>query len=348
MKGRIMELKQFNNVSRRTKLKRLKKIVEKALLNYDLDVDIVRFYAEHSNVMYSITTKSGEKYIMKIARPGDHNLPELQASNTWLSELHKLADFNALKPVETRKKELVIEVDADFLDEPRYCMIYEWLHGRNFSRKISIKNCYSWGKKLAKIHNLSEQLLQKSHPSAEIYSVLMKWDRVFYWDPEEIFSKKYEEYMSGNRRKLFKQGVEIVKSALADLYNSENTEKPIILHGDFHLDNIKVHQGKFYALDFEDAMWGYPVQDIAIALWYISKNKKRKVFYRAFQEGYSSLRKWPVKYPGEIEAFFIGRVLMLANFVIKCEDDDAEESMDYYEKLIKLHLSDMHELQARQ
>jgi Ser/Thr protein kinase RdoA (MazF antagonist) len=322
-----MKLKQYDNLNRRGKLNRLRKFAIEGCKRFAIDIDKIRYLGEHSNVLYTIKDSSGKSYLMKIARPCDHSFDEIDQSNLFLSLLNSNRDFNGMGIVKGVSGEATIVVDID--GDERVVSLYEKMKGVNLSKRINSKTAYLWGREVAKIHKYSEEISKDRNS----FDKLLKWDRVFYWDSEEIFSEKYREFISGDRREIFKKGVKLVEEGLSKLDGI-----PIIVHGDPHPDNILIDKDNLNLIDYEDCMWANPVQDIAIALWYISRRDNRKVLYNGFREGYISLLEWPVNYSGEIEIFFIGRVLMLANFVIKCEEDDCEESMSYYEQMIRLHL----------
>jgi hypothetical protein len=64
-------------------------------------------------------------------------------------------------------------------------------------------------------------------------------------------------------------------------------------------------------------MWGYPVQDLAVAVQglMLAKPDAFKSLQRALREGYESRCEWPEGYVGQIDAFWVGRVLWAANYV---------------------------------
>lgn len=314
-----VELKQFSKVSRYKKRLVLKEIVMKALENYDLNCRKVRFYAEHSNILFLVEASNNRRYLMKIARPFDHTLEETKAYLTWLHQLHQLVTLPALKPVKTIQSEFVVTIPVPHTSEVRYCALFNWLPGDNLTHRLSISNSFRWGELLAVIHNCSEQL------DSDSKIPLMRWNKVFYWDEEVLFSRTYFHLMKGKRRKIYKQTVEMIENAIQNLH--QGSYNPIIIHADLHPDNIKVYKRKLYALDFEDAMWGYPVQDIAIALLYIRWRKNYLKLRQAFYNGYTSMRRWPEQYPGEIETFFMGRLIMFANFLVKTDDTEDPDRM---------------------
>ncbi len=322
--------------ARRARLAGLRRIVEEALAHYDLEVETTRFLAEHSNVLYAIKARSGAKYIMKIMREGDHSYRAIEAATRWLERCHHHGLRHASRPLPTRTGGLVARATAG--SRTVYCVIFTWVPGVNLRQTLTSPNAFKWGRLLARIHNLSGEHFQDS---GEDYADLMRWDTVFYWDPEVMFDDAHAEHIGPRRRRLFQRGVARVEEALDRLYNPSDRapSPPMLLHGDLHPDNIKVFEGELHALDFEDVMWGHPVQDIAISLWYIARHVRQRELRAAFRRGYDSARRWPEQVPGQVDAFALGRVLMFANFALQQPGADKEKALRYYEDEVRRYVT---------
>ena len=317
-----MSLIQFTNFSRRKKLALLRSIVENALTQYDLHVKKIAFYAEHSNILYKVQDQQNRAYIVKVVRPGDMSREQLVAYLSWLDTLHQQnPNLPILKVRQTKNNHFV--ATANIKDSIiRHCCLFEWIPGVSLRRSLSQVNALKWGKLLASVHNASQECVVPATQK------LRKWNSVFYWDKEVLFSNKYRSLMPPKRRSIFQKTAKKVDGALQKLSSPQ-----MMIHGDLHLDNVKVHEGKLYALDFEDAMWGHAIQDISIALLYIRFRPNYAKLRQKFHEGYSSLRNWPQQYPGEIETFFMGRLLMFANILIKEDTQEEEDDESIEERL---------------
>ena len=93
-------------------------------------------------------------------------------------------------------------------------------------------------------------------------------------------------------------------------------------YNDLHMWNVKVDDGRLYALDFEDMMWGHPIQDIATTMYYFRWSDSYEVMLAAFRSGYESVSVWPEDHEGQLEALIMGRGLLLANYVAASEDSE--------------------------
>ena len=90
-----------------------------------------------------------------------------------------------------------------------------------------------------------------------------------------------------------------------------------LLHGDFHVWNVLVHRGQLAAIDFEDLMWGWPIQDIGTAFYYLFHRPDFAAVRDGFRRGYEQVSPWPEAEPGDLETFIAGRALVLANDVLQ-------------------------------
>jgi Ser/Thr protein kinase RdoA (MazF antagonist) len=330
--GAIMLSRQFSDLPRAQKLRLLRKIAFAALANYDIEVAKVRFFAEHSNVLYSVQSADGQRYLLKIARPGDHSLAEIRSSLWWLRDANLAGIRNLLYVVPARKGRLVVTVGDDLVGDPRYCSVYRWVPGRNLERSVGPRLARKWGELSASLHRFSDGYVPR--PETD----LMTWDKVFYWDEAVLFSDKYSNYIDNPTREVFHRAADKIQRSMDILYAGD--QRPILIHADLHPDNIKVHKRQLYALDTEDLMWGFPQQDIAISLLYVRHRPDFELLLNSFRQGYTSLRAWPVNDPDELATYFTARLLMFANFVLKLPDFEADfgETLARYAESCKQYL----------
>ena len=176
---------------------------------------------------------------------------------------------------------------------------------------------FKWGVLMASIHEFSKKLDFKDYPH------LKEWNKVFYWDKQELFNLDYSQFFPLSRKEIFQHAINIVKKGIYRLYSSKQDK--MVLHADLHPDNIHVFNDNLYAVDFDDVMIGFPFQDISIALYYIRDNPDYLNLKESFIKGYSSILLFPDTYEGEIELFFLGRILMFTNYIIKLENESKKE-----------------------
>ena len=114
---------------------------------------------------------------------------------------------------------------------------------------------------------------------------------------------------------MFRRAAERVEAAIARLHA---TGPMRLLHGDLHVWNVLVHRGQLAAIDFEDLMWGWPIQDIGTALYYLYHRPDFAAVRSTASAGATS--EWPRgrrPNPATWSTFIAGRALVLANDVLQ-------------------------------
>ncbi len=90
-----------------------------------------------------------------------------------------------------------------------------------------------------------------------------------------------------------------------------------IIHGDLHQWNVRYSRGVLSPIDFEDLMWGWPVEDIAVTLYYLQDRPDYPQLLEAFIQGYQRVCPWPELTAGEINALIAARGIGLLNFALQ-------------------------------
>jgi Ser/Thr protein kinase RdoA (MazF antagonist) len=93
--------------------------------------------------------------------------------------------------------------------------------------------------------------------------------------------------------------------------------------------------------DFEDLMWGWPVQDVATSLYYLQGPDLEGRVTR-FREGYETVAAWPERHMGQVATFMVGRALVLANDLLITPEwqDEAAPFLERYEVRFRAFLAD--------
>ena len=298
----------------RSRRRLLRKLAEKAVADFNLHKPRLRYLAEHTSVLFSVTDSHGRQYVLKIANPEDYSEKELLGGLSWLECLHELSAFPATKPLRTVSGSLCTTVtQCPDNGLTRKCMLFTWVPGVGLYHRLSKPNAYKWGRLLALMHQQSQKI-----KTSALTRQLPRYDKVFHWDEQVLLLEKDNELLPAKRTEVFRKAISRVSFAIKDLFKSGNS--PIVLHGDLHPDNLKVFKGELYALDFADCMWGFPIQDLSIALTYIRERQNYRRLRTAFEEGYKSIQNWPEEKPGQIETFFMGRLIVIANALVKSKE----------------------------
>ncbi len=304
-------MKDYSQLTNRGRAMRLRRMALAALQRYDLDVQRVRLVSNDLNGIFRVDTTGGQTLALRVCLPeAGHSLQEIRSEMIWLEALSRDTDLGVPEPVANRDGALVTTVETDGVPEPRHCVVFGWIPGPDLADRLTLENVQKLGALSAQLHVHAETF--RPPPGFSIKTA----DAAFpFGDDVVLFDAAHGDLVTPGRRELFQRVRERVEGALCELYADRQGLR--VVHYDLHHWNVKVLRGKLYALDFEDLMWGYPVQDIAITFYYWQDDPQFGELREAFRRGYTSHSDWPEQVPGQIDTFIAGRGLDLANFVLR-------------------------------
>lgn len=303
-------MKPYLNLTERGQARRLRPLAMAALQHYDLDFIRLRLVTNDLNGIFRVDTPGGKKYILRVTVPqGGHTRDHVAAEMDWLAALARDTTLSVSRPLPARDGSMVVEAAAPGVPEPRLCAVFSWVPGTDLAKHISPANLFKLGELMAGLH----QHALTYQPPAGLD--LLRYDHIFpFQEPVVLFDDRYAPLIHPERRAVFQQALDWAQSALDQLKASGEPMR--ILHGDLHQWNVRVSHGILSPIDFEDLMWGWPVQDIATSLYYFLDNVSYSELRSAFHNGYAKLTPWPERFSGQIDAFIAARALDMVNFVL--------------------------------
>jgi Ser/Thr protein kinase RdoA (MazF antagonist) len=325
--ARMTSPKPYQQLATMGRARRLRRLALNALRQYDLDVTHLRLITNSFNGIFRVDTTSGDKYVLRVTLPeGGHNPDTVQAETLWLEALANNTDLSLPRPIAAGGGRLVVEAGCDGVPEPRLCILFSWVPGTNLSNHLNPGNLSKLGRLMAQLHSHAATF------QLEPVIGIPRYDRVFpFSEPIVLFDKEYRHLFPPKRRKLFEQAIEWAQEAIDRLKASQQPMQ--VLHGDLHQWNVRLFHGVLSPIDFEDLMWGWPVQDVGTTLFYFLDDPEYIAFREAFREGYTNHSQWPETVPGDVDAFIAARAAMLVNFVIQDPNPDwRARAVEFVEK----------------
>jgi Ser/Thr protein kinase RdoA (MazF antagonist) len=308
-------LKPYFDLTGRGRALRLRHLALKALEQYDLDVSRVRLITNETNGIFRVDTATGEKVILRVTLPeGGHDLDGVLGEMVWLDALSRDTDLSVPRPMAAKTGELVVQVACAGVPQPRFCAVFGWVAGTDLADHLTPNNVRKLGELSARLHAHAATF----RPPAG-FSIL-RFDKVFpFPEPVVLFQDEHRHLFPPERRAVYERAIAWAQGAIDRLQASGEPMR--VIHGDLHQWNVRVYRGILSAIDFEDLMWGWPVQDIATTLYYFLGPNFQEL-RAAFRQGYTRHSPWPERYPGEIGAFIAARGVGLVNFLLHDPDPD--------------------------
>lgn len=315
-------MKPFIELSNAGRARRLRALAQQALAHYHLDVARLRLISNAYNAIFRVDTADGEKLVMRVMRPGERTDAEVDAQALWLAELSR-AGVRVPRPLPNRDGALITHASAPGVPEPRQCMLTTWVPGGTMGRRITPANIEKQGALLARMHAVA-----RDYTLPEGFAVKV-FDRVYpYPEPFVLADPAGLAQLPEADRALVGWLIPHVEGALAGLIASDAPRH--LLHGDLHQWNVRLERGAAYAIDFDDMLLGYAVQDIGITLYYYYQTGDNYAALRtAFRRGYESVLPWPERDPGEVATWIAARALTMLNSVVESDDPEDRRFLDW-------------------
>jgi Ser/Thr protein kinase RdoA (MazF antagonist) len=247
------------------------------------------------NTVYRVTTE-GVRYALRVS-PSERIHPPgtEQVESDWMRALRvsgRVRVPQMLSTLEGKPVAVVREASQGDLT----CSLFEWLDGPNLAAVMTPRAAAGLGGLAATLHDLSAP-----HPLPQ--SPPLVADRVLYWEVED----RLAQVALGGR---LDEALDEAEAALEQVWASGF---PQLIHGDLTPANVIVHDGRPCPIDFQDLVWGYPVQDIAFSLSSLGRFPEPETLRRAFREGYVKHRPWPNNADAVIPGLLVGRILHQMN-----------------------------------
>jgi Ser/Thr protein kinase RdoA (MazF antagonist) len=218
--------------------------------------------------------------------------------------------------------EIVTIGEAPGVPEARRCAVFSWVPGPNLAEQITPKNLEKLGRLTARLYQHAAKFTLPSGLQVKCFSTVFPYN-----EPIALFEGEHAGKLTEETRAQAKLIAERTQILLDHLLN--NGHVPHLIHADLHQWNIKVFGGELYALDFDDTMIGFPVQDIGIMLFYIHRRDDYPALYGAFRRGYESILPWPEQVRAEVETWIAWRAMDLLNWIIQSDLDKDREWVPY-------------------
>ncbi len=297
------------------RLRRLRALALEALGHYDLARPALTFHAFATNLLYRVTTATGERFVLRLAVPGWRTYEDHLAEAAWLDALARDTAIRAPRIVPARSGAQVLPLAAPEVPGTWDAMLMTWLPGRLLGSHLHARNLASLGALFAELH-----------------------DHGARWTPPAGFTRRrFEHWLSRGEENRITSGAVATPAAVANLpatwraslddmdrrveaaYAAVDRRDLRVIHCDLWHDNVKLHRGVLQPFDFEDTVWGFRAHDIAMAMLDLleaTDEARYAVLLTAFRRGYEAHLAWPAD---GIEPFQLGRLLWKLNWIARHE-----------------------------
>jgi Ser/Thr protein kinase RdoA (MazF antagonist) len=228
---------------------------------------------------------------------------------TWITALGNDAVVEVPEVVPAANASPVVRQGHLGVPEDRLCMMFGWIGGRTLSEAMTPGRARSLGSVAARLHEHAAASTVTAADSKDTPPVLMA-NQVLHW---RIPNRLVE--LAGTYASLFDDAVLRAQATLDDLWRHPR-HQPHLLHGDLTPLNVMVRHNRLVPFDFQDLVWGFDIQDLAITLVSLRHFGNCQEITDNFRAGYQEIRPWPELEPELLTALIIARRLHQLNLTL--------------------------------
>jgi Ser/Thr protein kinase RdoA (MazF antagonist) len=281
--------------------------VERACTAYGLRGYTPDALIQHSNLTARLLSPSGPPLALRLRTGPD---VDGRTEFVWLQAVRAATRLSVVEPFasdyegNTRR---VCDDDGQGVE----CALFRWVDGMPLAADLTARNYRELGMMTAELHEFAGNW----NPPQGLTPLI--WDRTLYYEGTSlvIADSRYSGLVS-REDAVTVEGV--VAAADAELQRLAQAPDRRFLHGNVEMWNVLVAEGRgLMLLDFEDVMFGAPVQDVAITLYYGRERQDFAALRDAYREGYEAVRPWPVRDSRQMALLVAARAVMLLNHALQ-------------------------------
>ena len=264
----------------------LRACAEEALAQWPLVGTNLSFVAARENAVFRADCADGRSYALRVHRPGYHSLAELESEVEWTRALCA-AGLDAPHMVPTRTGTWFATVPYGALGDTRQVGLSEWIDGvplDQVSAQADQLVLYrELGSLMARLHNQAESwqpsrgFVRHSLDANGLIGDTPWWGQ--FWELPEMTAEQTSIITEARHR---------MHAALVTYGTSPRTYG--LIHADLLPQNVLVHDGRPYVIDFDDAGWGWHQYDMTVATVSHADTGRLESVRAALLDGYRSER----------------------------------------------------------
>jgi Ser/Thr protein kinase RdoA (MazF antagonist) len=259
------------------------------LTEFPIRADRLSLVQVAENVTFrAFDTQGDTSYVLRLHRPGYHDVAELSSEHVWLRALAD-AGIAVPTPIQACDGREYVPVRIPRTGETRYAGLTYWIAGQIAGEVLKdgpdLKRYGAQvGSLMASMHNQASSW----SPPAGFRRQWLDADGLVGPDPFWGRFWEHESLTPGERRQLL-AARDAIHAALSRYGRDPQTFS--VIHADQHQDNLLVHGEDLTVIDFDDAGFGWHQYDIAVALYHAELNWTDLADFEAsFLENYRAVR----------------------------------------------------------
>jgi Ser/Thr protein kinase RdoA (MazF antagonist) len=273
----------FAELDRAGRTRRLRRLAEAALTEYDVPVARLTPLPRGLNTAFRVDGADGHRYVLRIERPDGPSVARVRSEMVWLAALGRETDLVVPRPVPTREREAATVVADPAVPEPRTCVLYRWVEGRFLDERLSPPQLYRLGEFTARLHRHGARMNGLDRGRADDLTAFGR-AQVDGFSPT-VVDRAVALAGDDESVRAALERVRAVRAALgfgADVFG--------LVHGGLHQENYVFHRGRVRVVDFDDCGFGHYAYDLAVTVEAFAHLPHHAELREGLLDGYRSVR----------------------------------------------------------
>ncbi|MFP6729909.1 MAG: phosphotransferase [Alphaproteobacteria bacterium] len=261
-----------------------------------------------------------EPCVIRVHREDYHSRRGIECELAWMQALNDQAGVPTPRPIPGLDGEVIQTVAGHGLPRERYAVRFAWIDGEAPDENKDL---------IAPFIQLGE-VTARTHVHSKSWLLPADFERL-RWDFEATLGGnpnwgRWEAApgLDGGDHALLERCAQLIGARLTAF--GQAPARFGLIHADFRLANLLVHNGETRVIDFDDCGIGWYLYDLASALSFMEERTDLPELIAAWCEGYRRIQPIDADEEAEIRTFLmLRRMLILAWMGSHAETDLAKE-----------------------
>jgi len=269
------------------------------------------------NATLKVETTDGQLFALRINTNSPRTPENLRAEIAFVRFLAEDGRVKVPHPIKNYEGNFYTSILHEVSGRMFHCVLYSWILGEELEDEPTDEQLSALGIAMATMH-VAAQGFELPEGSS-----LPTFDDPLWWTEDFLLSEK--SVLDAEAKDLISRALSAIKSGVAKFYASET---PILIHADMHGGNVFWYEDSLSVIDFDDCGFGFPLQDLATALYYLDTPEQDA----ALRLGYESIAPVPECSEKEMKMLFLQRRIVLLNYLYETSNLEHRSMIPEYQE----------------
>ena len=287
------------------------------LSRYPIDVKSAVSINYEYNATLKVEADDGQLFALRINTNSPRTPENLRAEIAFVRFLAEDGRVKVPHPIENREGNFYTSILHEASGRMFHCVLYSWILGEELEDEPTDEQLSALGVAMATMHVAAQDFELPEGSS------LPTFDDPLWWTEDFLLSEK--SVLDVEAKDLISAALSAIKSGVAMFYANGT---PILIHADMHGGNVLWYEDGLSVIDFDDCGYGFPLQDLATALYYLDTPEQDA----ALRQGYESIAPVPECSEKEMKMLFLQRRIVLLNYLYETSNLEHRSMIPEYQE----------------